>query len=219
MGSAVHRPGVIVAGLVTCGLLVPACTPGSPAAPESAASRTASPGTASPAQASPVRVAAQSVRIGRFTQEFDASLTADPAQGSAVEGLRAAIILWDKSQENLTLVSPVTAYVTAGALSNLRESLVRTKAQDVVLGGTDRWFKTRVVRISSASATITTCDDGSKFEEVNPVTGVPDPVYSAPPDLQYAFETWQLVRLDGHWAISAVTPVMLPGSLARACQP
>jgi hypothetical protein len=129
------------------------------------------------------------------------------------------MVLWDKSQEDLTLVSPVTAYVTAGALANLRASIVRTKAQDVVLGGTDRFFKTSVTGISATSATITTCDDGSKFEEVNPRTGVPDPVYSAPPDQQYAFETWQMVLVDGRWAISAVTPVTLPGSPAKACQP
>jgi len=90
------------------------------------------------------------------------------------------MILRDKPQEDLTLVSPVTAYVTAGALAGLRGSLVRTKARDVVPGGTDRFFTTGVRGISAASATITTCDDGSKFEEVNPGTGVPGPVCSTP---------------------------------------
>ena len=56
-------------------------------------------------------------------------------------------------------------------------------------------FKTRVTVISGTGATITTCDDGSKFEEVNPRTGVPAPAYSATANQQYLFETWQMIRL------------------------
>jgi hypothetical protein len=200
----VGRVGVIISVLVACGLLVPACSQ-----ENSAASK----GT------NPVRVTTETVRIGRFTQIFDTGLPADPAQASAVEGFRAALILWDKSQETLKLVSPVTAYVTGTALHNLKLSLVNTKAQDVVLGGTDRLFDTRIAVISGTSATIATCDDGSKFEEVNPSTGVPDPAYTAPANQQYLFETWQLTRLDGRWAISVVTPVALPDSRAKPCQP
>ena len=129
------------------------------------------------------------------------------------------MILWDKSQENLMLVSPVTAYVTGSALRGLKASLVRTKADEVVPGGADRLFKIRVAVISGTAATITTCDDGSKFEEVNPRTGVPDPAYTATADQRYLFETWQMIRLGGHRAISDVSPVTLPGSRAKPCQP
>ena len=117
------------------------------------------------------------------------------------------------------LVSPVTAYVTGSALRGLKASLARTKADKVVPGGADRFFKTRVAAISGTSATITTCDDGSKFGEVNPSTGVPAPAYSAPANQQYLFETWQMIRLGGHWAISVVSPVTLPDSRAKPCQP
>lgn len=203
-GARMGRAGIIIPVLVMCGLLVSACSSGSSAAPK---------------KASPARVTTETVRIGRFTQIFDTSLPADPAQASVVEGLRTGMILWDKSQETLTLVSPVTAYVTGGALRGLKASLVRTKADEVVLGGADRFFKTRVTVISGTSATITTCDDGSKFEEVNPGTGVPDPAYSAPANQQYLFETWQMIRLGGHWAISVVSPVTLPDSRAKPCQP
>jgi hypothetical protein len=86
-------------------------------------------------------------------------------------------------------------------------------------GGTDRLFKTRATMISGSSATVTTCDDGSRLEEVNPGTGVPDPAYNAPADQQYLFETWQMVRLGSHWAVSAVSPVTLPDSRAEPCQP
>jgi hypothetical protein len=198
------RVGVIIPVLVMCGLLVPACSSGSSAAPK---------------KTSPARVTTETVRVGRFTQIFDTPLPADPAQASVVEGFRTAMILWDKSQETLRLVSPVTTHVTGGALRNLKASLVRAKADEVVLGGADRFFKTRVAVISGTSATITTCDDGSKFEEVNPSTGVPDPAYSAPANQQYLFETWQMIRLGGHWAISVVSPVTLPDSRAKPCQP
>jgi hypothetical protein len=200
----VGRVGVIIPVLVVCGLLVPACSRGSSAAPE---------------RPNPVRVTTETVSTGWYTQIFDTNLAADPAQASVIEGFRAGLILWNKSQETMKLVAPVTAYVTGAALSALKATLVREKTQDVVIGGTDRLFKTRVTVISGTNATITTCDDGSKFEEVNPSTGVPDPAYIAPANQQYLFETWQMTRLDGRWAISAVSPVTLPDSRAKPCQP
>jgi hypothetical protein len=200
----VTRAGVIIPVLVACALLVPACGSGKPSASE---------------QASSPRVTTQTVRIGRYTQVFDTSLPADPARASVVEGFRTGMILWDKTQETLTLVAPVTAYVTGVALHNLKAYLVRAKAQKIVIAGVDRFFKTRVTAISATKATLTTCDDGSKFAEVNPVTGVPDPIYSPGPDQRYLFETWQMARLDGHWAISVISPVTLPDSRAKPCQP
>ena len=197
------RTGGIMAGLVMCALLVSACGSGSPAAQKPA----------------PARVTTETVRIGRYTQIFDTSLPADPAQASVVEGFRAALILWDKSQEDLTLVSPVTAYVTGRALGNLKTSLLTMENGKLVPAGADRFFKTTVAAVSGASATITTCDDGSKSEEVNSGTGVPDLALNAPPNEQYLFETWQMVRTGGHWAISAVSPVTLPDSRAEPCQP
>ena len=203
-GARMGRAGAIIPVLLMCGLLVSACSSESSAAPK---------------KASPARVTTETVRVGRFTQIFDTSLPADPAQASVVEGFRTAMILWDKSQENLMLVSPVTAYVSGSALRGLKASLVRTKADQVVPGGADRLFKTRVAVISGTSATITTCDDGSKFEEVNPGTGVPDPAYSAPANQQYLFETWQMIRLSGHWAISDVSPVTLPTPARNPASP
>lgn len=200
------RVGVIIPVLVMCGLLVSACSSGSSAAPK---------------KISPVRVTTETVRIDRYTQIFDTPLPADPGQARVVRGFRTAMILWDKSQETLKLVSPVTAYVTGRALRNLKTSLARVgmQAGKEVPGGTDRFFKTRVTVMSGTSATIATCDDGSKFEEVNPSTGVPDPAFSPPANQRYLFETWQMVRLGGHWAISVVSPVTLPDSRAKPCQP
>lgn len=93
------------------------------------------------------------------------------------------------------------------------------KRGKIVPGGADRLFKTRVAMISGTSATVTTCDDGSRLEEVKPGTGVPDPAYNAPADQQYLFETWQMVRLSSHWAVSAVSPVTLPVNPASPYRP
>ena len=100
-GARMGRAGVIIPVLMMCGLLVSACS---------------SEGSAAPKKTSPARVTTETIRIGRFTQIFDTPLPADPAQASVVEGFHTAMILWDKSQENLMLVSPVTAYVTGSAL-------------------------------------------------------------------------------------------------------
>ena len=197
------RTSGIIAGLVICASLVSACSSKSPAAQK----------TTRP------HVTTETVRIGRYTQVFDTSLPADPAQASVVEGFRTAVILWDKSQEKQALVSPVTAYVTGRALGDLKASLVSMQDAKVIPAGTDRFFKTTAAVASGTSATITTCDDGSRFEEVNRSTGVPDPAMSAPANQQYLFETWQMARVAGHWAISAVSPVTLPDSRAKPCQP
>jgi hypothetical protein len=210
------RGGVIIVGLAIGGLLLASgCSSGSSG---SAGSARSSGTSSSPTAAT---VTADSVRVGRLTEIFDGPLPADSAQASVIEGFRAGLILWDKSQEEQKLVSPVTSDVTGAALSNLKKSLTQelTPGQQIVPAGTDRNFDTRVTALSGASATVTTCDDGSKFDEVNPATGVVNTAYNATPDQEYIFVTWQLTRLDGHWAISVVTPVELPNALAKPCQP
>jgi hypothetical protein len=204
---------VIIPVLMMCGLLVSACGSGSPAAPKKTGPAHATTKT------SPARATTQTVRIGRLTEIFDTPLPADPARASIVEGWRTAMILWDKSQENLMLMAPVTAYVTGSALHGLKVYLVRAKADDVVPGGADRFFNTRVAVTSGTSSTITTCDDGSNFEEVNPGTGVPDPAYSASANQRYGSATWQMILRGGHWAINAVSAAALPDSRAKPCQP
>jgi hypothetical protein len=210
------RGGVIIVGLAIGGLLLASgCSSGSSG---SAGSARSSGTSSSPTAAT---VTADSVRVGRLTEIFDGPLPADSAQASVIEGFRAGLILWDKSQEEQKLVSPVTSDVTGAALSNLKKSLTQelTPGQQIVPAGIDRNFKTGVAALSGASATVTTCDDGSKFDEVNPGTGVVNTAYNATPDQEYLFVTWQMTRLDGHWAISVVTPVYLPNALAKPCQP
>jgi hypothetical protein len=50
-----------------------------------------------------------------------------------------------------------------------------------------------------------TCDDGNKYVERNPRTGVVNPSSEhLPADEVYVFETWGMTQLDGHWAIKSI---------------
>jgi hypothetical protein len=222
-GARMGRGGVIIVGLAIGGLLASGCSSGSSGSAGSSGGSSSPSSAGSPSSTvSPTAatVATGSVRVGRLTEIFDGPLPADSAQASVIEGFRAGLILFDKSQEELRLVSPVTSDVTGAALTNLKKSLTQALIPEhIVPAGIDRNFKTRVSALSGASATVTTCDDGSKFDEVNPDTGVVNTAYSATPDEEYIFVTWQMTRLDGHWAISVITPVTLPNPLAKPCQP
>jgi hypothetical protein len=207
-----RRFSVTIPLLVACGLLVSACGSAVSAPVKSA-------GSAPGKKPAPARVTTQTVHLGRYTQVFDTALPANPAQASVVKDFRTAVVLWDKSTAAFTLVSPITEYVTGSAVHNLVEAIAGGKVRDVVPSGLDRMFKTRLTMKSVTSATITTCDDGSKFTMVFKKTGVADPAVNTPPNQQYIFETWQMTRLDGRWTISALTPVTLPDPRALPCQP
>jgi hypothetical protein len=204
------RVGIVIPLLVAAGLLVSACgSAGSTPAQKTAPAHTVTGQT----------VTTQSVRLGRFTQVFDTPLPADPAQARVVGDFRTALVLWDKSTAAFKLVPPITTYVTGSAAHNLASAVAVDKAHNAVPSGLDRFFTTRAVVHSATSATVTTCDDASKFKFVHPATGVPDPYFSMPANQQYLFETWQMVKLSGHWAISAVSLVTLPDTRATPCQP
>lgn len=117
------------------------------------------------------------------------------------------------------LVSPVTAYVTGSALYGLRAPSLEQRPTRWSLAGRTACSRPLSPGSPGSSATITLCEDGSKFEEVNPGTGVPDPAYSGPANQQYLFETWQMIRLGGHWAISVVSPVTLPTPARNPASP
>ncbi len=136
-----------------------------------------------------------------------------------MEGFRKAQVLWDASDTAQRLVAPVTDYVTGEALAHLRDAVAAANQQDLVPAGTDRMFKTGVRILSARSATVTTCDDGSKYREKNRRTGKVDLQFLAPPDQEYMFETWRMVGLSGHWAISSFSLTSLPAPAAQHCQP
>jgi len=159
------------------------------------------------------------VHVGRYTQVFASPLPANPAQAAVVEGFREGWVLWDKSQNARHLVPPVREYVTGQALSHLAATVKAGKARDLVPAGVDRFFMTRVTAITGRNAIIATCDDGSKFREQNPRTGKVDAAFLPSPGQEYLFETWRMVQLSGHWAITAFSAATLPSRSAEPCQP
>jgi hypothetical protein len=182
-------------------------------------SRPSSAKSATSTSSAVVSGSAESVRVGSETEVFSTSLPADPAEARVVEDFRKAQILWEESDTAQYLVASVTAYVTGDALVHLRAGVTATKAQDLVPTGTDRMFKTRVTALSARSATVSTCDDGSNFREKNRRTGRIDKQFTASPDQEYMFETWRMVQLSGHWAITAFSLASLPAPAAQPCQP
>jgi hypothetical protein len=155
-----------------------------------------------------------------LTEEFATALPASPAQARVAAGFREGLILYNKSQENLAPVAPVTSYVTGSALGDLHTTITRLAQEQEVPAGVDRMFRTRVTALSGTSATITTCDDGSRYVQENPRTRAVDPSFqNVPIDEVYVFETWGMTILDGHWAINSIK-VASPGSAAeKSCLP
>jgi hypothetical protein len=172
-------------------------------------------GTSGPAQGS----STESVRIGSYTQVFATALPSDHAQATVMRGFRQAQILWEKSNVQWHLVAPVTDYVTGHALTELTAAVAAGRQHHLVPSGADRFFRTRVTALTGTTATVVTCDDGSKFRERDQRTGQVDEASAPKPGQAYLYETWQMVRRSGHWAISAFTLSGLPSAAARACQP
>ncbi len=207
--------------LSSCGASKP-----SQATAPSTTSQAASPTAASPTAASPTAAGpivgsspSASTHIGSYTQIFATPLPASPAKAKVIQGFEKAEILWAKSEYAWRPVPPVTKYVTGQALTHLMAATNSLKANDVVPAGTDRLFMTSVAALTSTTATVTTCDDGSKYAAENPVTGKINPAYSPSANQKYLFETWHMVLQSGRWAIFSFTLATLPSASAQHCQP
>jgi hypothetical protein len=159
------------------------------------------------------------IHVGPYTQVFASPLPANTARAGVVEGFREAEVLWEKSENSGHLVPPVREYVTGQALADLAAAMKAEKASDLVPAGADRLFMTRVTTLRGPSATIATCDDGSKFKEVNPRTAKVDAGSLPTPGQDYIFETWRMALLNGRWAISGLSLASLPSRSAEPCQP
>jgi hypothetical protein len=159
------------------------------------------------------------VHVGPYTQVFASPLPAKPAQADVVEGFREGQVLWIKSENAQHLVPPVRDYVTGQALTHLTSAMKANKANDLVPAGVDRFFMTRVTAIRGRTATLVTCDDGSKFQEENPRTGQVNLAFEPTPGQSYLFETWRMAQRGGHWAIAGLSVAPLPSRSAEPCQP
>ena len=203
---------------VSAVLALSACGASKPA--QATAPSSTSPAS-SPTAASPIvgSSPAASARIGPYTQIFATQLPVNPARAKVIQGFQMAEILWITSAHAWRLVPPITEYVTGIALTHLMAAMSSLKANHLVPAGTDRLFMTSVTARTSTTATVTTCDDGSKVTAENSVTGKINPAYSASANQAYLFETWHMVLLSRRWAISAFSVASLPSASAQHCQP
>lgn len=201
--------------LASAVLVLSACSDGESGAPSPSSSTSA---VSSPGQA--VSGSTEEVQVGPETEVFDSPLPRSPAEAKVIEDFRKAQVLWDESDTAQRLVARVTDYVTGEALLHLRAAVAAAaRKYDLVPAGKDRMFKTRVTILTARSATVATCDDASKLREKNGRTGKIDAQLVAPPDQQYLFVAWRLVRLSGHWDTTGFSITSLPAPAARPCQP
>jgi hypothetical protein len=176
--------------------------------------------TSSRAVSSAAGASTPSVQVGLLTEWFDTPLPSDQAQAAVVEDFRQGLLLYDKSQEDFSLVSPVTSWVTGSALTDLKQTLSTLEKNELVPAGVDRLFRTGVTALSGSAATITTCDDGSKYNEQNPRTHAISPSSEhLPLNQEYIFITWDMTRADGHWAIRSITIASSSSAAAKSCLP
>jgi hypothetical protein len=197
---------VLLSGLVA----LSACGSGHSAGTKSTASSVRRPAISVPA----------TVRIGTsFTQVFATALPANAAQADVIEGFREGQVSWTRSEIAWRLVAPTTEYVAGSALGHLNDAIAALKARGIVPTGQDRLFMTRVTAVKGRSATVTTCDDGSKFREAFASTGQVDSVFTAPADQDYISEVWSMAEVSGRWAIVSFSLALLPDASARPCQP
>ena len=158
-----------------------------------------------------------SVRIsGRYTEEFSTPVPADPAQAKVIEGFRESQIVWDQSTVALRVVGATTSYVTGSALTLLHTVLQSYAKNDITPVGTDRLFDTKITSFTADRATVTTCDDGSRFNVADRKTGQTEP--TPPVADQYDLVVATMVPVAGHWALSSVKPVVAPDPHATTCQ-
>jgi hypothetical protein len=208
--------------------LAAACGSSGPHAARAARAVNASPASAAASEPAPsisappgaVVTGPNTVRMGRFTEVFATPLPTVAAEVSVASDFREAMLLWDDSQERRTLVAPVTSYVTGDALKNLRLTITRFAQEDEVPAGTDRFFKTTVVAVTSPTAMVTSCDDGSKDTMIKLATNTVDPSWvNLPLDQQYVYVTWDMALHAGHWAITSISALNPPAAAAKQCLP
>lgn len=159
-----------------------------------------------------------STRVGLLTEEFTTPLPTDPARAKVATDFERGFLLWDTSQENFGLVSPVTSWVTGSALNNLKRSLANEAQTEEVPAGVDRFFNTSVTALSGSEATLISCDDGSKYKSENPRTHAIDST-PVPLDQQYVYITFSMTQRSGHWAIKSLTVAPSGSPAAKSCLP
>ena len=218
------RAAAISAFVVPALIALSSCSSGQPAPAASKSSATSptpggsaeSPGLSPATGASPAGAAPLSVPISsRYSEVFATPLPADPAQAAVIAGFRKSQILWDQSTVALRVVATTTEYVTGGALTSLDKVLRSFTQNNLVPVGVDRLFDTKITSRTADGATLTSCDDGTRYNVADRATGQAEP--PAPASQEYAFATFTMRPVDSRWALSSVTAVTIPDQRVKAC--
>lgn len=158
-------------------------------------------------------------RVGPLTQDFATPLPRSTAQDAVLSDFRIAMLYWSRSDYAWRVIPGTTSHVVGRALLQLEVAARSLKTSGVVLGGTDRFFKTQVAGPSGATAVVVTCDNTTKdVVVVMRATGQFHP-YGVHASHLYILETYHLVPRAGHWAIASLAIATLPDPRARQCQP
>jgi hypothetical protein len=163
--------------------------------------------------------------VGPYTEEFTDPLPADKPEADVVIDFRKAIVLWDKSQQNFGLVTPVRSYVTGTALADLNVTLSHEAQTEMVPAGVERIFQTLVLGVDVTGVTgpdveVQSCVDDSKEFFENPRTHAVDKSGErAPLNQQYFFLDWLMTQVGGHWAIKNVKAMPPSSPDAKSCLP
>ncbi|HEY1616676.1 MAG TPA: hypothetical protein VGG25_03620 [Streptosporangiaceae bacterium] len=160
-----------------------------------------------------------SVQVGHLTEVFSTPLPAGQAQARVIEDFREAMILWDTSEWQWDIGGQTRSYVTGQAYRHLQTAIMSGLQQGIVPGGTDRMFGFRVTALGSRTATIVSCDDGSRYRSLNRQTGRADSKDTVTGPRAYLKEDWHMTLRSGHWAISSFTLATYPSPAARPCEP
>jgi hypothetical protein len=132
-----------------------------------------------------------------------------------ITGFRNSQILWDQSSVALRVVGTTKEYVTGSALTLLYKVLQNLTKNNIVPVGIDRLFDTKITSLMADSATVTSCDDGTRYNVADRTSG--QTMAPAPSSQQYTFVVFTMRPVNGRWAISSVAVSSFPDQRVKAC--
>jgi hypothetical protein len=157
-----------------------------------------------------------SVRISsRYTEEFSTPVPADPRQAAVIRGFRESQILFDQAEVTLRVTPVMLEYVTGKAVTLLHKIVSNATSDNMVPVGVDRLYDTKITSLAASTATVTSCDDGSRFNQADRTTG--QTAAPVPVSQQYIFVIFGMRLVAGRWALSSLTVVSYPDQRVKAC--
>jgi hypothetical protein len=152
----------------------------------------------------------------KYTEEFATPVPAGSTQAAVISGWRESQVIWDQATITLHKPATTTEYITKNALGTLDKAVQGLTEANLVPVGTDRFFDTKITSMATNSATVTSCDDGSRYEMDDRTTGKQQS--PTPLSQDYLYVVFDMIPLDGRWALSSLTVVENPDKRAKACE-